>query len=276
MPTTDDSAAPLEMAPLLTAIYDRYGFDFRDYALASLRRRIRRRMEAEQLSSVAELQAALLAHPDLMERLLLDFSINVSGLFRDPPFFLCLRQKVVPLLQTYPFARCWIAGCSAGEEVYSLAILLREEGLTERTRIYATDFNEAVVQKAKTGIFPIDRMRTYTANYQQAGGTDAFAEYYTAAHGSVRFDPSLTRNVIFAQHNLATDASFNDFHVILCRNVMIYFNSTLQDRVHDLLYDSLVPRGILGLGAKESLKFKAHEADFEPLDESQKLYRRKT
>lgn len=264
-----------QIAPLLTAIYNRYGFDFRDYAQASLLRRIRQRMAAENIPSIAGFQAALMERPEFMEQLLLDFSINVSSLFRDPQFYLAIREKVLPRLRTYPFCRWWIAGCSAGEEVYSVAILLREEGLEKHSRIYATDFNEAILQKAKTGIFPIDQMRTHTANYQKSGGSASFSDYYTAAHGSVRFDPSLTRNVVFAQHNLASDASFNEFHVILCRNVMIYFNSTLQNRVHRLLYESLVPGGVLGLGLMESLSFTGHEADYETLDAKQKLYRRR-
>lgn len=265
-----------ELAPLLAAVHERYGFDFRDYAPASLQRRILQRMQAEGLSGVAQLQQALLADPAMMERLLLDLSINVSSLFRDPRFFRSVRERVVPLLRTYPYTRLWIAGCSSGEEVYSMAILLHEAGLRERTRIYATDFNEVVVQRAKAGIFAIDRMKQFTLNYQQAGGTGSLSDYYCAAHGGARFDPLLVRNAVFAPHNLASDASFNEFHCILCRNVMIYFNRDLQDRVHQLLYASLVPLGVLALGSRESLSFTVHAADYEALDAEQRLYRRKT
>jgi chemotaxis protein methyltransferase CheR len=198
----------------------------------------------------------------------------VSAVFRDPVFYRTFRKEVVPLLRTYPFVRIWLAGVSMGEEVYSLAILLQEEGLYDRCRIYATDINDAVLKKAKEGIYPLDLMQTYTSNYIKAGGDREFSNYYTAAYDRAIFKSSLRENVVFAQHNLVGDASFNEFHVILCRNVMIYFNSELQANVHHLLYESLVMFGILGLGAKETLKFSPHETAYEEIDKTAKLFRR--
>jgi chemotaxis protein methyltransferase CheR len=209
-----------------------------------------------------------------MEQLLLDLSINVTAMFRDPTFYAAFREKVVPLLRTYPFARIWVAGCSTGEEVYSLAILLEEEGLRDRARIYATDINEAVLERARAGVFALDRMQDYTRNYIRAGGKRAFSEYYVAAYDGAQFRRSLVDNVVFAQHNLVSDRSFNEFHVIVCRNVMIYFDRPLQDRVHGLFYDSLATFGVLALGHKESIRFTHHEGCYEELDALEKLYRK--
>jgi chemotaxis protein methyltransferase CheR len=209
-----------------------------------------------------------------MERLLLDLSINVTAMFRDPSFYVAFREKVAPLLRTYPFTRIWVAGCSTGEEVYSLAILLTEEELYERTRIYATDINEAVLGRARSGVFELDKMRTYTENYIRAGGTRAFSEYYVAAYDGAQFARSLVENVVFAQHNLVSDRSFNEFNVIVCRNVMIYFDRSLQARVHRLFYESLAPLGVLALGHKESVASSPHAADFEELDPAEKIFRR--
>jgi chemotaxis protein methyltransferase CheR len=264
----------LEIELLLEAVYRRYGFDFRGYAPASLKRRLWRRVRAENLAGIAALQERLLRDTACMERLLLDLSINVTAMFRDPTFYVAFREKVVPLLRTYPFLRVWVAGCSTGEEVYSLSILLQEEGLAERARIYATDINEAVLERARAGVFPLDRMKDYTENYLRAGGKRAFSEYYLAAYDGARFDPSLTENVVFARHNLVQDGSFNEFHVILCRNVMIYFDRALQARVLDLLGGSLATFGILALGHKESIRFTEQEARFEELDPAEKIYRK--
>jgi chemotaxis protein methyltransferase CheR len=264
----------LEIDLLLEAVFRRYGFDFREYAQASLKRRLYRRMHAEGLGSLTELQARLLHDPPVMERLLLDLSINVTAMFRDPSFYVAFREKVVPTLHTYPFTRIWCAGCSTGEEVYSLAIVLREEGLLDRTRIYATDINENVLATALEGVFPLERMQQYTQNYLRAGGKGDFSEYYTAAYDHVRFSRELTENVVFAQHNLAMDRSFNEFNVILCRNVMIYFDKALQNRVHRLFYDSLDTFGILVLGHKESLAFNPFTDKYEALDEAERIYRK--
>ena len=264
----------IEIQLFLEGIFRHYGFDFRDYAPVSLRRRIWNVIRAEQLSSVSGLQEKVLHDPACLERFLLAVSVNVTAMFRDPGFDLAFRSKVVPLLRTYPFIRIWHAGCSTGEEVYSMAILLQEEGLYDRCRLYATDMNEAVLSQARAGIFSVDRMQSYTQNYLQAGGQRSFFEYYTAAYDYVVFHPSLRENVIFAQHNLAMDGSFNEFNVILCRNVMIYFNKALQARVHHLLYESLAMFGILALGDKESLKFTSHESQYEVWESRAKLYRK--
>ena len=264
----------IELDCLLEAVYQRYGFDFREYAPASLRRRVNRRVKLEGLPSISALQDQLLRDPEVMQRLLLDLSINVTAMFRDPTFHLALREQVVPLLRTYPFTRIWVAGCSTGEEVYSLAILLEEEALYDRTRIYATDLNEDVLERARLGVFPLAKMQDYTRNYIGAGGKRAFSDYYTSGYDGAAFDRSLMRNVVFAQHNLAMDRSFNEFHVILCRNVMIYFERSLQKRVFELFDGSLARLGILALGHKESLRTSAHADRYEELDAVERLYRK--
>jgi chemotaxis protein methyltransferase CheR len=263
-----------ELELLFEAIYRHYGYDFRSYALASVRRRVRKRMEAEGLSTVSSLQDRVLHDPPVMARLLRDLSISVTAMFRDPTFFSAFRDKVVPLLRTYPFIRVWHAGCSSGEEVYSMAILLKEEGLYERSRIYATDINEHVLQQAKAGIFPLSAMQAYTANYLKAGGKRSFSEYYTAKYEAALFDASLVEHVLFAQHDLVTDRSFAEFNVIVCRNVLIYFDRQLKDRVLTLFSDSLVNFGVLALGKKESLRFTAAEARYQEIDLREKLYRK--
>jgi chemotaxis protein methyltransferase CheR len=272
--TPRDEVERIEIDGLLEAIYRRYGFDFREYAPASLRRRVARRMDAEGLKTISALQEKILREPELMERLILDLSINVTAMFRDPSFYLAFRKKVVPFLHTYPFTRIWVAGCSTGEEVYSLAILLEEEGVYERSRIYATDINEAVLDRAREGVFPMAQMKEYTQNYIRAGGTRAFSDYYLSAYDGASFDSALTRNVVFAQHNLVSDRSFNEFNVIVCRNVMIYFDRALQSRVHDLFYESLPRLGILALGHKESIAFTPRASYYEELDADERLYRK--
>jgi chemotaxis protein methyltransferase CheR len=269
-----DELERIETDLLLEAIFRRYGFDFREYAPASLKRRLWRRIHAEGLTSVSGLQERVLHDPASMERLLLDLSINVTAMFRDPSFYAAFRKRVVPLLRTYPFVRVWAAGCSTGEEVYSLAILLGEEGLYEKTRIYATDINETVLDRARAGLFPLDKMQDYTQNYIAAGGSRSFSEYYLANHEGALFSRSLLENVVFAQHNLVSDRSFNEFHVVLCRNVMIYFDKPLQDRVHRLFYDSLATFGVLALGHKETLRLSPFEERYEELDSEERLYRK--
>src|SRR3954466_8579399 len=264
----------LELRLLLDAVYHHYGYDFRGYARGSIKRRIWRRVLEEDLQSISGLQERVLHDSAAMDRLLLDLSISVTSMFRDPSFYTAMRDKVVPLLRTYPYLRIWNAGCATGEETYSLAILLREEGLDDRARIYATDINDVVVQRAKEGLFPLDKMKEYTQHYIQAGGRTAFSDYYKVYGEKVRFDPTLAESVVFAQHNLVSDGSFNEFNLIVCRNVMIYFDRALQDKVHDLFYRSLARFGILGLGHKESIRFTPHVAAYEELDQHEKLYRR--
>ncbi len=265
----------LEIQLLLEAVFRHYGHDFRSYAFSSLRRRLHKRLDAESLSTFSSLQDRLLHDPEAMERLLRDMSVNVTGMFRDPSFFLALRQKVVPILRTYPFVRIWHAGCATGEEVYALAIMLEEEGLYERSRIYATDMNSDALDKAKSGIFPLARMREYTSNYLQAGGARSFSEYYSANYDAALFDAKLRRNVLFAQHNLATDTSFSEFNLILCRNVLIYFDRQLKERVYKLFAASLASLGVLCLGRRESLRFTMVETEYEEFDAKERIYRRR-
>lgn len=270
----DSELEQIEIELLLEGIYRHYGFDFRAYAYASIRRRLWKRIEAEGISTVSGLQERILHEPAMMERLLLDLSINVTAMFRDPGFYRVFREVVVPTLRTYPFIRVWHAGCATGEEVYSMAILLEEEGLYDRARIYATDINEVVLQKAKAGIFPLDRMQEYTENYIAAGGKRAFSDYYVAKYDGALFSPTLTRNVVFSQHNLVTDRSFSEFNAILCRNVLIYFDKSLQSKVHGLFYDSLAIFGVLALGSRESLRFSPYEDCYEQINGPEKIYRK--
>jgi chemotaxis protein methyltransferase CheR len=263
-----------DIRKLLEDVFHRYGHDFREYAPASIRRRVLAAVQSEHVESVPLLRDRVLSDPSCMDRLLLGLTVHVTAMFRDPGFYISFRQNVVPLLRTYPFARIWHAGCSSGEEVYSTAILLQEEGIYDRCRIYATDSSEAVLRGARAAVFPLASMKEYTENYQKADGKKAFSEYYTARYDHAVLRPSLRERIVFAPHNLVTDASFNEFNVILCRNVMIYFNRALQDRVHRLLYSSLARLGVLGVGRKESLRFTPHEACYEALDNSEKLYRK--
>lgn len=264
----------IEIELLLEGLYRAYGFDFRDYSRASLKRRILDLMRSEKFDTVSAFQNQVLHDHECLERLLLGLSVHATAMFRDPSFYATFRKRVVPLLRTYPTVQIWIAGCSTGEEVYSLAILLQEEKLYDKCRIYATDISHAVLRKARDGIFPLAAMREYTNNYHQAGGVHDFSDYYTARYDSVIFSSALKSNLVFSEHNLATDGSFNEFQVILCRNVMIYFNKDLQARVHNLLYDSLSMFGVFGLGNKESLKFTPRADFYQHLNEHDKLYRK--
>jgi chemotaxis protein methyltransferase CheR len=272
--TAPDSLEDIEIGLLLEGLYRVHGFDFREYSRASIKRRIVELMRTEKLETISAFQDRILHDSACLDRFLLGLSVHATAMFRDPSFYLTFREKVVPLLRTYPTVQIWVAGCSTGEEVYSLAILLEEERLYPRCRIYATDISQAVLRKARDGIFPLAAMRDYTTNYHQAGGTHEFSDYYTAQYDSVIFSAALKNNIVFSEHNLATDGSFNEFQVILCRNVMIYFNKDLQARVHNLLYDSLSMFGVFGLGNKESLKFTPRAAFYEHLNEKDKLYRK--
>jgi len=264
----------LELDLLLEAVFRQHGFDFRDYARTSIRRRIANIMKHEEARTISALQEKVLHDPGCWERFLKGISVNVSAMFRDPGFFNAFRQHAVPVLRTYPFIRIWQAGCSLGEEAYSLAILLEEEGLYDRSLIYATDINEVTLRQARDAIYPAELMQKYTQSYLHAGGQRSFSEYYTARYDFAILRPSLQRNIVFSQHNLVSDAPFNEFNVILCRNVMIYFNRGLQERTHQLILQSLGMFGILGLGSRESLRFMPQEPLYEPLVASEKLYRR--
>lgn len=269
-----NAVVDIELRLLMEAIYLQYSHDFRDYAPASFKRRVMQAIGQMELHTVSALQEKILREPQLFTKLLGYLTVPVSEMFRDPSYYRALREHVLPVLRTYPSIKIWIAGCSTGEEVYSMAILLREEGLLARSIIYATDINLMSLDKARAGIFPLDNVRQYTANYQKSGGTSAFSDYYTAAYGGALFDKSLVEGVTFADHSLATDSVFSETQFISCRNVMIYFNRALQDRSLGLFADSLSHRGFLGLGSKESLDFSTQSSRFEPLVKSERLFRK--
>ncbi|HEX4362923.1 MAG TPA: protein-glutamate O-methyltransferase CheR [Solirubrobacteraceae bacterium] len=266
----------LEIELLLEAIQRVYGYDFRGYALASMRRRLFHRVYGEGLQTISGLQERILHDPSCMDRLLRDLSINVTEMFRDPSFYRALRKHVFPLLRTHPFIRVWNAGCSTGEEIYSLAIALREAELLDRARIYATDIDESALERARSGAFPLGRMQLYTENYLRAGGSESFSAYYSADGELARFDPALAAGAVFAQHNLVTDGSFNEFQLIVCRNVLIYFGADLQESVLGLFGESMARFGILALGRKESLRHSRHADAYEPLVETEKIFRRRS
>ena len=263
-----------ELQSLFQAVFERYGWDFRSYARASLKRRVVRHMAREKYYNVAALQSAVLTDPAAMNRLFTAITVHVSAMFRDPEFYLAFRRNVVPVLTTYPYLRLWVAGTLHGRGGLLLAILLDEAGLYAKSRIYATDISDVVVDQARSGIYSLAQIREFTLNHQAAGGTRPFGEYYTADSENAVLRPYLRSNIVFAVHNLAGDASFNEFHVIFCRNVMIYFDWSLQNRVHALFYNSLMTYGYLGLGRSESIRFSKHETDYETLGDTQRLYRK--
>lgn len=264
----------IELRMLVEAVYLKYNYDFRDYTGASQKRRVLVAMREMGCNTVSELQSRVLHDPNGFAQLLQYLTIPVTEMFRDPEYFRAVREQVAPFLKTYPSLKIWVAGCSTGEEVYSLAILLKEEGLLERSIIYATDINPKSLETARRGVYPIDRMRLYTENYQKSGGKAAFSDYYTAAYGGALFERSLIDNVTFADHSLSTDTVFSETHFVSCRNVLIYFNRTLQDRVFGLFHESLCYRGFLGLGSKESIDFSSYAGRFEPLARRERVYRK--
>ena len=268
-------ATDMKIDSLLEVMYRKYGYDFRDYSRAHIKRRIIQRLKTSNLSSVDMIQHRVLHDPEYTQTLLKDFSINVTEMFRDPDFYKMVREKVIPILKTWSYIKVWHAGCSTGEEVYSMAILLKEEGLYSRTQIYATDFNQQVLNVAKEGIYPIDRMQKYARNYQNSQPKASFSDYFRAQYDSVIMDNSLKENIVWANHNLVTDSDFTEAHIVICRNVLIYFNKQLQNKVQKLFYDSLVNGGILCLGNKESLSFTEYEKKFDKVDKKQKIYKKK-
>jgi chemotaxis protein methyltransferase CheR len=268
------AVADIEVRLLVEAVFLRYGHDFRDYARASLKRRVLQAQQRMGAASVSQLQDRILHNPHAFAQLLQFLTVPVSEMFRDPAYFLALRKQVVPVLRTYPSVKVWVAGCSTGEEPYSLAILLLEEGLLDRTILYATDINHASLEKARAGIFNLDAMQSFTRNYQRAGGTRSFSDYYTAAYGGALFDKRLRESITFADHSLATDAVFSETQLVSCRNVLIYFNRGLQDRALGLFHDSLSHRGYLGLGAKETLDFSGYAHRFEAVSRPERVYRK--
>ncbi|SEM81461.1 chemotaxis protein methyltransferase CheR [Mesobacillus persicus] len=264
----------LEIELLLEGIFRHYGFDFRNYSYSSIQRRVWHRIKNEKIESITALLDRVLHDPSMMEKLYLDFSINVTEMFRDPAFFKVIRHKVLPLLSQLPSIRIWHAGCSTGEEAYSMAILLSEEGLYDKSRIYATDMNNHVIKQAKLGQFSLKKMKGYTSNYVHSGGRNDFSQYYRVQENHAVFHQEVSKNIIFAQHNLVTDGSFNEFHLIICRNVLIYFNRELQARVHHLFLNSMSSNGFLALGNREGLSFPKHDQFYMPFDCEERIYRR--
>ena len=271
-----DSVVDLEIQLLLDALYQHYHYDFRQYARASIKRRLVQARKQLGYDSISAMQSAVLHDETMLPQLLNWLTVLVSEMFRDPSYFRALREKVVPHLRTYPSLRVWVAGCSEGEELYSLAILFREEGLAEKTMFYATDINPAALKAAQAGIYPLDRIRLFTENHQQSGGRSSLSDYYTANYGRAVMDASLRERTVFSDHSLVTDAAFGEMHLISCRNVLIYFDRELQDRVIGLFHESLARRGFLGIGSKESLRFSAHGEAFCEFVRQEKIYRRRT
>lgn len=268
------SGSDIEIEQLLDALYSKYGYDFRDYSRAHVKRRILNRLRLSRASSIPEMQEKVINDPKFALALLQDLSITVTEMFRNPDFYAAVREKVIPTLKTYPFFRIWHAGCATGEEVYSMAILLKEEGLLNRATIYATDFNQAALDFAKDGIYSKKMIREYTLNYYRSGGKEEFSSYYTNDNENVIMNKDLRKNIVWANHNLVTDSVFSTVHLILCRNVLIYFNKVLQNKVQHLFFESLIEGGFLCLGNKESLKFSDLSAKYLVLDNKQKIFKK--
>jgi len=272
---TYKDTSELEITSLLEAVYRKYGYDFRQYSEAHIRRRIMSRMAMAGLEDVSQMQLKVLNDEVFASILLQDLSITVTEMFRDKGFYKSLRENVLPILKTYPFIKIWHAGCATGEEAYSMAILLQEEGLYDRTTIYATDFNQQALNKAKDGIFPANLIKEYTSNYQLAGGKEPFSNYYTSNYDNVIMNTSLKKNIVWANHNLVTDAVFAEVHLVLCRNVLIYFDKELQNKVQKLFYNSIIDGGILCLGSKEGLRFTELYEKYTELDARQRIFKKK-
>lgn len=264
----------LEISLLLEAIYQRFHYDFRQYAIASVRRRLLQALTALQLDSVSALQDRILHDEHAFPRLLAFLTIQVTDLFRDPDFFMALRGQVLPILATYPSLKLWVAGCSTGEEAYSYAIMLAEEGLLDRTLIYATDINDESLRRAQAGVYSLERLRQFILNYRAAGGSGSLSDYYHADQDNAVMAPELRRRITFADHSLATDNIFSEVQLVSCRNVLIYFDRELQDRALMLFADALCPRGFLCLGTKETVRFSAQAHRFQDMGTGQRIFRR--
>jgi len=264
----------IEIELLIQAIYQKYGYDFRLYSRASLKRRILAQVTEAKCSTISQLQDKVLHNVAAFGKLLLGLSVNVTSMFRDPLFYQALREDIIPVLRTFPFIKIWHAGCSTGEEVYSMAILLWEANLYDRVQIYATDFNEAVLKKAREGIIASDSIPDFNENYQKSGGMGTFSDYYTEKYDFAIINQQLKKNILFADHNLASDGVFGEMHLVICRNVLIYFNRDLQNRAIGLFHDSLTHHGYLCLGTKESLKFSAFENNFKAINKSMRIYKK--
>ena len=264
----------MELKLLLEAIFRKYHYDFRGYSLASVKRRLLQAREHFGCDNFSQLQDRVLHDQAVWPKMLGYLTVQVSEMFRDPHYFRTIRERLVPHLKTYPSLKVWIAGCSAGEELYSFAILFREEGLEERTMFYATDINKEALQKAESGVFSLDRIKLFSENYQKAGGKTSLSDYYTTGYGNAMFDKSLRKRVVFSDHSLVSDAVFGEMHLVSCRNVLIYFDRELQDRAIGLFSDSLVRKGFLGLGAKESMRFSSHANEFTDFARDDRIYQK--
>ena len=273
--TTRPHDFDIELPLLIEAIYLKYHYDFRQYARASLKRRLTAALSHFDCPTLSQLQDQVLRNPTMFPQLLDFLTVPVSEMFRDPSYFKALREHVIPILRTYPSFKVWVAGCSTGEEVYSLAILLREEGLLSRTLIYATDINPNSLQKAQAGIYDLARVAGFTENHRKSGARTSLSDYYTAAYGGVMLDKSLRQHIVFSDHSLATDSVFAEVHLVSCRNVLIYFDRELQDRAVGLFREALVRKGFLGIGSKESLRFSAQADAFEELVRDDRIYRKR-
>ncbi len=271
----DNKHIHYEIELLLNALYHSSGYDFREYARASLKRRLLQRLANENLQYLSQMLPLILYDSAFQHKILMDLSINVTDMFRDPDFFLALRKDIIPILKTYPFVNIWHAGCATGEEVYSMAIILAEEGFYDKVNIYATDCNAKIIQEAKQGIYPVHRIQQFTENYHIAGGRHHFSKYYHSKYQQAKIDEGLKKNIIFASHNLVSDHIFAKMQLIICRNVMIYFNQTLKDKVLQLFFNSLTYKGFLCLGKKETLNFSNTEACFTPYRETERIYQKK-
>ncbi len=265
----------IEIRLLVDAIYQKYGYDFRNYSQAHVKRRILNRFNLSGMKFITDMIHESIYNHKFVDQVLMDLSITVTEMFRDPTFYKALREEVLPVLQTYPFIKIWHAGCASGEEVYSMAIMLKEEGLYGKTQIYATDFNPVIIRQAKDGIYPISRMKEFTMNYQKSGGKGSFSDYYTANYESAKLLDALKKNIVFATHNLVTDSVFAEVNLVICRNVLIYFDRELQDKVIRLFVDSLPGGGILCLGSKENLQFSNHYGQFDPMIPKERIYIKK-
>jgi chemotaxis protein methyltransferase CheR len=275
MEAADTALFDLEVKLLLEAVYLRYQHDFRNYAVTSVRRRMQQAMAHFECRTVAALQHRLLHEPEVFGQMLRFFTVQLSEMFRDPSYFRAVRETVVPLLKTYPSVKLWVAGCSTGEEVWSLAIVLQEEGLLERSILYATDIHPGSLETAEAGLYPLDRMAQFSRNYLASGGRGSLSDHCTSAYNGSVFHRHLKKQIVFADHSLATDSVFSEVHMVSCRNVLIYFNRELQDRAIGLFREALVRRGFLGLGSKETLQFGAHADAFEPLVAAERIYQRR-
>lgn len=270
-----DTIEDIELRLLLEAIFHKYHYDFRDYAMASIKRRLYKAREDFKCDTYSKLQDLILRDASAFHKLLSYLTVQVTEMFRNPSYFKAIRTEVVPHLKTYPSLKVWVAGCSSGEELYSLMILFHEEGLLDRTIFYGTDINTDALKIAEQGIYRVDRMQLYSQNYQKSGGRESLSEYYTAAYDKAVFNKDLKKNVVFSDHSLVTDNVFAEMQFVSCRNVLIYFNRTLQDRAFGLFKDSLPRGGFLGLGAKETLRFSSHSDDFEDFNRTEKIYQKK-